>query len=149
VTRLEAIKLKADWADKHIRDLGNALRAFHQKQPNFIGSEMNPETGEKRFYVTAIPEIPPEIRLITGDVITGDPGVLSLVTQTNFAVPTEPLKIGDPIFFKPANLNQKMEFKFEVAINEPQIIEFKPIFETLHVMFKFVDNIIPRFADLL
>jgi hypothetical protein len=77
--------------------------------------------------------------------------MMGLVSWTNFGGPTEPLKVGDKLYVKPSYLKLKknMEFKFEVAFNEPQIIECKSLIETLYEMFKFVENIIGRFADLL
>jgi hypothetical protein len=82
----------------------------------------------------------------------GDPGgILSLIRHTNVDGPVEPLKVGDIIYIKPRvfKLKDKMEYTFEVAINEPKIIKCESLMETLYVMFKFVENIVPRFADLL
>jgi hypothetical protein len=78
-------------------------------------------------------------------------GIFSLVKWTNFGGPAEPLKVGDILYVKPAilNLKKEMEFTLEVAFNEPEILECKSVLETLYEMFKLVEGIIPRFADLL
>ena len=81
-----------------------------------------------------------------------DPGgILSGISYTNFGGPVEPLKVGDIIYVKPRvmNLKGEMKFSFEIAINEPKIMKCESLYETLYVMFKFVKNIIPRFADLI
>lgn len=68
-TRLDLIKLKAKWANKHISDLNAALTAFRQTQSNFIATEVNPKTGEKRSYVREVPEVPDPISLIAADIL--------------------------------------------------------------------------------
>lgn len=81
-----------------------------------------------------------------------DPGgILSGIQHTNFGGPIEPLKVGDVVYVKPrvVNLKGEMKFSFEVAINEPQVMKCESLYETLYVMFKFVKNIVPRFADLI
>jgi hypothetical protein len=81
-----------------------------------------------------------------------DPGgILSLIRHTNFDGPIEPLKVGDVIYIKPrvVDLKGEMKFSFEVAINEPQVMQCESLVETLYKMFKFVEGVIPRFADLL
>jgi len=82
----------------------------------------------------------------------GDPGgILQLVTRTNFGGPVEPLKVGDIVHVKPGvvKLKGEMKFAFDVAIDEPKIIECRSLFETLYEMHQLVKGIIPRFADLL
>jgi hypothetical protein len=81
----------------------------------------------------------------------GDKELLELVRWTSLTGPIAMLKVGDLLFVGPAGseLDKKMQFKFEVAFDEPQIIECESVIETLQVMFKLVKGIIPRFADLL
>ncbi len=61
-----------------------------------------------------------------------------------------PLKTGDELFIDPpgAEVNKEMKFTFEVAINEPTIVESQPIIETVHQMADLVDNLIPIFEPL-
>ena len=73
-----------------------------------------------------------------------------LVRWTNFGGPTGPLKVGDVIYVRPSiELDKDMKFKFEVAFNEPQIMECQSVSETVYIMLKVVEGIIPRFSDLL
>jgi hypothetical protein len=59
---------------------------------------------------------------------------------------TVPLNAGDKLITLPfSELEQNMKFLIEVAINEPQIIECKPIIPTLHGMSKVVKDIITGF----
>jgi hypothetical protein len=80
-----------------------------------------------------------------------DAGIVDLMRWTNAGGPREPLKVGDVLYTKPSiiKLQKNMQFKLEVAFNEPQIIECEPLLETLYEMLKLVEGIIPRFADLL
>jgi len=62
-----------------------------------------------------------------------------------------PLKIGDELFIDApdAEVNEKMQFVFEVAFGEPQIVEGEPLLETLRQLTKLVDGIVPGFEPLL
>jgi hypothetical protein len=78
-------------------------------------------------------------------------GIFDSIKWTGVGGPTEPLKIGDVLYVNPAilKLKKEMEFKIEVAFDEPEILECKSVMETLYLMFKTVENFIPRFAKLL
>jgi hypothetical protein len=57
-----------------------------------------------------------------------------------------PLNAGDRLVTLPfSEVEQNMKFLIEVAFNEPQIIECKPIIPTLHGMAKVVMDIITGF----
>ena len=62
-----------------------------------------------------------------------------------------PLKAGDELFIDAvdAEPNQQMQFRFDIAINEPQVIESKPILEALHQLVEFVSDIVKDFKPLL
>lgn len=62
-----------------------------------------------------------------------------------------PLKPGDELFIDApdAEVNDKMQFVFEVAFGEPQIVEGEPLMETLYQLTKLVEGIIPNFEPLL
>jgi hypothetical protein len=263
-SRLDQVKAKANWADKHIRDLDAALKAFHNNSPrDFVRPEINPDTGETAFKVSKFIEVTPDISLIAGDAIgalrssldhlayhiasvnsssgvpagrvsfliaddvtkymspelkrvkkllgdkamkildalkpykggglasdrlwqlnelnniakhrfiwstamrfkwrtataadyermrrrmpNADAGVLSLTKFTNFGAPSGPMKVGDVIYVKPANLDEKVDFTFDVAFDEP-IIDCESVFETIWEMSQLVKNIIPRFSAVL
>jgi hypothetical protein len=58
-----------------------------------------------------------------------------------------PLKAGDKLLTVPhAELEQQMRFLIDVAFNEPQIVECKPILQVLHLMSEEVLNIILGFS---
>ena len=62
-----------------------------------------------------------------------------------------PLKAGDKLFIDgpDAEVNEKMDFRFDVAFGESQIIDGAPLIETLDQMTNLVDNIILGFRQLL
>jgi len=61
-----------------------------------------------------------------------------------------PLNAGDKIYtVKHSEMEQYMEFHFDVAFNEPQIIQCKPVIETLHEMAKLVGHIVLEFDPFL
>jgi len=62
-----------------------------------------------------------------------------------------PLKVGDELFIDgpDAQANDKMQFVFDVAFGEPQIVEGEPLLETLRELTRLVEEIIPNFEPLL
>jgi hypothetical protein len=62
-----------------------------------------------------------------------------------------PLKQGDELFvdLPDAEVDDQLQFRFEVAFGEPQILEGEPLIETLQKMADLVDNIILSFKPLL
>jgi hypothetical protein len=62
-----------------------------------------------------------------------------------------PLKVGDELFIDlpDSEVNEQMQFRFDVALNEPQIIHAEPLIETIHQLFKLVNDIVGQFATLL
>jgi hypothetical protein len=62
-----------------------------------------------------------------------------------------PLKEGDELFIDApdAEVNEKMDFRFDVALGEPQVIQGEPLVETIHHLADFVDNIATQFGSLL
>lgn len=64
-----------------------------------------------------------------------------------------PLKVGDELFIDAADaeVNENLQFRFNVALYEPQIIEAQSILETLHQLTALVEGIvtalIPRLRD--
>jgi hypothetical protein len=62
-----------------------------------------------------------------------------------------PLKVGDVIFtdLPDAEPNEKLQFRFEIAFHEPQIIEDKPLIETVHHLVDLVSSTIDAFEPCL
>ena len=62
-----------------------------------------------------------------------------------------PLQAGDELFadLPDTEVNEKMQFTFEIAFGEPQVLEGEPLIETLHHMTQAVDDIILSFKPLL
>jgi hypothetical protein len=67
------------------------------------------------------------------------------------ADPLCPLKIGDELFIGAPDdePNKKMQFRFDVALNEPQIIQAKPLIETINEFFGLIDGIVKQFVAYL
>jgi hypothetical protein len=62
-----------------------------------------------------------------------------------------PLKAGDELYTTApdAEVNEKMDFRFEVALSEPQVAEGEPLLETLHQLVQLVEGVVAQFAHLL
>jgi hypothetical protein len=75
------------------------------------------------------------------------PGLKTMPMLDLFMRPADtmfPLKVGDELFIDAvdAEVNEKMQFRFNVALSEPQIIEAKSLIETLHQMANLVEGIV-------
>lgn len=86
--------------------------------------------------------------------VKGLPGWEGVTIPALFLRPADPqfpLEAGDELFVDApdAEPNEKMQFRFEVALSEPQVLEGEPVLETLHQMVDLVDNLLPAFAPLL
>jgi hypothetical protein len=62
-----------------------------------------------------------------------------------------PLKAGDVLFegAPDTDPDEHMEFRFEVAFGEPQILEGEPLLETVHQMADLIGNVVATFKPLL
>ena len=62
-----------------------------------------------------------------------------------------PLKVGDELFIDApdAEVNEKINFLFDIAFGEPGVVEGDAIIETLQGMYDLVDNLVSDFAPLL
>ena len=61
-----------------------------------------------------------------------------------------PINAGDKLFtISHAEMEQKMKFHFDVAFNEPEVIECKPVIEALHEMAIVVAKTVLDFDDFL
>jgi hypothetical protein len=65
--------------------------------------------------------------------------------------PMFPLKVGDELYIGAPDeeMNEEMQFAFDIAFGEPGIIEGKPLIETLQSMANLIDNLLTDFAPLL
>src|SRR5437016_9486326 len=63
------LDLKVKRADKHIRELQVELDAFYKKNADFLRREIDPESGDHIFKIISVPEVPPMISVIAGDVL--------------------------------------------------------------------------------
>jgi hypothetical protein len=61
------------------------------------------------------------------------------------------LKAGDIIFSEPldAELHEKVNFKFPIALNEPQILPVQPLTEILKKMTDLVSGLVPKFDSFV
>ena len=62
-----------------------------------------------------------------------------------------PLKVGDELFIDAvgAEPNEKMQFQFNVALHEPQIVEAQSILETLDQLAALVEGIVAALTPRL
>jgi hypothetical protein len=62
-----------------------------------------------------------------------------------------PLEAGDELFIdqSDAEVDEKLQFAFDVAFGEPQVVEGEPLLETLKQMADVVGQLIPAFKPLL
>lgn len=58
-----------------------------------------------------------------------------------------PLKAGDEVFREPldSKTDEKMNFTFAIALNEPEIMPMEPVVDLLHNMSNLVRNLVPKF----
>jgi len=87
-------------------------------------------------------------------LVKDEPGWGDAIIPSLFLRPADPmfpLEAGDELFIDApdAEPNKKMQFRFDVALSEPQVLEGEPILEALHQMVDLTDNLIPTFAPLL
>ncbi len=62
-----------------------------------------------------------------------------------------PLKVGDELFIDAADAepNDKMQFRFDIALNEPGVVEGKPLLEIIQHFSDLVSNTVPLFKPCL
>lgn len=91
--RLAFIRVKTEWAKKHLRDLEIARDRFIETKPYAVHCETDSNTGYLVYKITRIDPPPPVIALLTGDTIHNLRSALDhLVYQlvlVNGAVPTK------------------------------------------------------------
>jgi hypothetical protein len=70
-SRIHGIRLKIEWAKKHIRDLDTAIQAFVLNKPYRLGAKPHPVAAIEHttLYVAEVKPVPDEISLIVGDAI--------------------------------------------------------------------------------
>jgi hypothetical protein len=62
-----------------------------------------------------------------------------------------PLKAGDVVFVDNVNAepNSQIEFRFDVALSEPQITDPQPLIETVHQLSGLVSRVVDQFSEYL
>lgn len=62
-----------------------------------------------------------------------------------------PLKVGEEVYIDAANAepNENLQFRFDVALNEPEIVESQSLLETLHQLATLVRGILSAFTPTL
>lgn len=72
----------------------------------------------------------------------------AVLFQTESANTRFPLKTGDVLaVFPESEVNEHMQFTFEIAFGEPEVIKGNPVIVTLHQMAHRIGDIIRRFID--
>jgi|SRR5208282_5282761 len=90
----EDVRLKINWADKHIGDFINAAARFMKTNPYGVVVEHDADTGQKAFAVKTVTPIPPQISLIAGDALQNLRGALDYLAcgLVRMATKSEPSK---------------------------------------------------------
>jgi hypothetical protein len=72
-SKVARIELKVQRADKHFHDLRVNLDAFYKvlqtEKSKFLVREVEPVSGDKIFKIVTVPEVPPMISVIAGDIL--------------------------------------------------------------------------------
>lgn len=61
--------LKIDWAETHIEQLDSVLNTFIETNPYKVLPKRDAKSKEIRYYLAEKGDVPPEIRLLTGDIL--------------------------------------------------------------------------------
>ena len=69
INRIDLVRIKVEWAKKHIRNLERIIESFLQGDPYRIGFKDDVNSGERTFYVDKITDVPWPIVACAGDVI--------------------------------------------------------------------------------
>jgi hypothetical protein len=127
------LDLKIKRAKKHLDDLAEALRIFHEKgDRQFIARDRNPQTGDEIVKVVRVPQVPPMISCIIGDVLQNlrcalDHMVYALVAK-QIAPKIPPTYVSFPIADSPdkymsAEYRRKIELAGEKAVKRIDAIK--------------------------
>jgi hypothetical protein len=92
--------LKINWAEDHIEQLNSDLRTFLKGDPYKISSKRNLDTQEIVYYLAEKRDVPPDIRLLAGDIFQNlrtalDYAVCTIIRSRNGSINGN---IGFPIF---------------------------------------------------
>lgn len=66
---LDRLTAKVKWAKKHIEKLESSLKPYPQRGSDFVRFEDDRTKRERSYYLTKLPDIPPEVPLVAGDVL--------------------------------------------------------------------------------
>jgi len=69
-SRIQGVRLKAERAKKHIRDVDSGIRTFCDSEPYTLEIEPKPQIQHVALYVSSVEPIPDEISLMIGDAFT-------------------------------------------------------------------------------
>lgn len=65
----ERFLLKIERAKKHIIDLESECNGFFSKHPYSFRFEINPQSGEREYYVVSVKDVPVSVSIILGDAL--------------------------------------------------------------------------------
>lgn len=72
-SKVARIELKVQRADKHFQDLVVNLESFHKalhaEKSKFLVREVEPISGDQIFKIVSVPEVPPTVAVIAGDIL--------------------------------------------------------------------------------
>jgi hypothetical protein len=67
--RLALIRIKAERANKHFRELETELTAFRKSKPYKVGAKRDPKTRKPIYYLIGVNETPANLSPIIGDIL--------------------------------------------------------------------------------
>jgi hypothetical protein len=66
---LDRLTAKVTWAKKHLEKLENSLKPYPQRGSDFVRFEDDGAKRERSYYLVKLPDIPPDVPLIAGDIL--------------------------------------------------------------------------------
>jgi hypothetical protein len=86
--KISGAQAKVERADKHIKELQDALLAFHDTKPYKVASQRDPNTRELIYYMAEVADIPLPIAAIAGDALQNLRSALDYLAHAFVAKPT-------------------------------------------------------------
>ncbi len=68
-TRYEQIVAKFNRAKEHFAEFETRLTLFREERKDIVSAKRDSESGDVTYYVTSVPEVPCELRIVAGDAL--------------------------------------------------------------------------------
>lgn len=107
---LAGCRAKIERAKQHIHDLNTTIVAFFDTKPYVVGTKRNPDTRQLIYYVVSVPDTPPTILTIAGDVFQNLRSALDHLAYQLVFVGTKGRGPFEHVYF-PARFNSASEYE--------------------------------------